>query len=831
MTAERFRVVAATAAALVLAVVVAAGSGVLPRDTAETVDDLAQLVGAAVAAACCAWTGSRASGPERRWRLLVAAGIGSWGIGQAIWTWARLAGTDIPSPSLADVGYLGLFVFVLPALLVFAAQGARPPPRPAVGDGEVESGRSAPVLVLDGLVVVGSLLTLAWSSALGAVVSSGAPSPAAFAVAVAYPITDLVLVTIVVLLGAVRRVRWRPPLLLLGLGLVAISVSDSFFTWLVSSGAEQIHPLFDAGFVAGPVLIALAAVAPEIPAGSHARRRSALPAWAHLLVPYLPLTARRAADDRADRGRGPARPGRDLRRDAGDGARRHPPAAHPPGEPHAAAAGPRRPPAAVPPRLPRPADRAGQPVPVRRPAGARRRAAPPGRAAGRAPVLRPGRLQDRQRQPRPRRRGRAAAAGRAADVGHRPLLRHGRPARRGRVRGALRGRPGRPGGRGGPAGRGAGGALRAGRRRPDRPVQPGPGGRGRAGARGLPRPAAAPGRRRDVRGEAAGRRPGGHLPARRDADAHRPGPAGAARPGAAARGVRDRGRRAAGALPADRADRGRHDGRAGGARPVDRPGPGRGVAGRLRRGGGAHRAGRRPGRPGAGAGLPGSRDAPQEARPRPGRARERLRHPAARPRPGADGLRRAGAARAARRGAGAGDHRDQPGAGPGRRLPGAAAAPAGRRPGRAGRLRHRLRHAGPPAPAAGRRGEAGPHADHAGPGAGRAAAPLGGVDLPGARHAGRRRGGGDRPPGGRAAPDRLRPRPGLALRPARSPCEELRLVPARVPDLPAPRTPDPSENGNGRHPAGPPAADRPEPVSVPAEADRRSSLSSPTRSG
>jgi diguanylate cyclase (GGDEF)-like protein len=86
-------------------------------------------------------------------------------------------------------------------------------------------------------------------------------------------------------------VRWQPPLLLLGLGLVAISISHSFVTWLVSSGADRIHPLFDAGFVAGPVLIALAAVAPAQPAGARTRRRSALPAWAHLLVPYLPLTA------------------------------------------------------------------------------------------------------------------------------------------------------------------------------------------------------------------------------------------------------------------------------------------------------------------------------------------------------------------------------------------------------------------------------------------------------------------------------------------------------------------------------------------------------------
>ena len=81
MTTQRFRLVAAAAAVLVLAVIVVTGGSLLPRDTAETVDDLAQLVGAVVATACCGWTGWRATGPERRWRLLVAAGIGSWGVG------------------------------------------------------------------------------------------------------------------------------------------------------------------------------------------------------------------------------------------------------------------------------------------------------------------------------------------------------------------------------------------------------------------------------------------------------------------------------------------------------------------------------------------------------------------------------------------------------------------------------------------------------------------------------------------------------------------------------------------------------------------------------
>ena len=126
MGAGQFRVVALTATGLVLAVVALAGSGLLSADAAETVDDLGQLLGAAAAAACCTVTGLRTTGSERRWRLLVAAGMASWGIGQALWTAYRLAGTPIPSPSLSDIGYLPVRLFMLPALLVIAAEGSGP---------------------------------------------------------------------------------------------------------------------------------------------------------------------------------------------------------------------------------------------------------------------------------------------------------------------------------------------------------------------------------------------------------------------------------------------------------------------------------------------------------------------------------------------------------------------------------------------------------------------------------------------------------------------------------------------------------------------------------
>jgi diguanylate cyclase (GGDEF)-like protein len=299
MAAPRLRTQLALVATAVSAILLADSFHVLPDRVSMAIDDAAQLIGGGLAAACCFWTARRRTGIERAWRRPMAVGMAGWSVGQLIWSWYQVfAKTPLPSPSWADVGYLTMPVFGFLALLAIAAEGisghrrrtwAGPPKRP--GDAGLAI-RSRLVLLLDGLVVVGSLLVLTWATALGAVVRAGAPTRAAFVVAIAYPATDLVLVVMVTLLLATRPLppRLRPQLALLGLGLIGLSVSDSIFAYLVASGADRMPPVSDAGFVAGPTLIVLAALArtrPDAPARPAPGSRT--PGWAHTLLPYLPL--------------------------------------------------------------------------------------------------------------------------------------------------------------------------------------------------------------------------------------------------------------------------------------------------------------------------------------------------------------------------------------------------------------------------------------------------------------------------------------------------------------------------------------------------------------
>jgi diguanylate cyclase (GGDEF)-like protein len=293
---EAFQVAARTAAVLVPVSVLLATSGAVSVDISRVVDDIAQIAAGVFAAWSCAWTWRRARrsgtpGGLLAWRVLLFFGTAGWTCGQLVWSWYQLVGDrDIPSPSLADIGYFALPVFAVPALLALPTTPASTATSTGVPRLERNDRRAGLLVTLDSLVIVGSLFLLTWSTALGAAVHTGAPTAAAFAVAVGYPVTDLVMVVIVLLTAVFRRPRTPGALLLLGAGLVALSVSDSLFLYLVSVGASDIPTAYDIGFVAGPVLLGLAALLPE-----SGERRIAPPVGSRradtwfVFLPYLPL--------------------------------------------------------------------------------------------------------------------------------------------------------------------------------------------------------------------------------------------------------------------------------------------------------------------------------------------------------------------------------------------------------------------------------------------------------------------------------------------------------------------------------------------------------------
>jgi diguanylate cyclase (GGDEF)-like protein len=291
MTVRRYRP-AIVVIAVLTALIVLNGLAFWGDYVALWVDDLLQLT-AGLSVVVCGWAAARrVRGPQRWWRLLIVVGMASWSVGQAIWSWYQVIDSEgLPSPSLADVGYLAFPVFAITAL--FALALAREQPERQRRQPNQWTARFGVSVVLDGLVVTGSLFILAWTAALAPALRASAPDALTWSVAIAYPLSDLVIVVVAVLLVVFDRVDrpYRANLLLLAAGIVALACSDSIYAYLVSVGAQSMKPWADAGFVLGPVLISYALLA--APSGKQ-RPDTGQPAgadWWQLALPYLPVAA------------------------------------------------------------------------------------------------------------------------------------------------------------------------------------------------------------------------------------------------------------------------------------------------------------------------------------------------------------------------------------------------------------------------------------------------------------------------------------------------------------------------------------------------------------
>jgi diguanylate cyclase (GGDEF)-like protein len=283
-TTARVRMVRLPITLALIAVVVALGELAIPAGAGQRLyDDATQLVAGGLAAAVC-WTAARPRlGLPRRWRLLLAIGLAGWTLMRLWWLIRDLLDTDRATPvTVPDVGFLILPIGVLLALLA----GATALPRP----GPTSSRRDLIVLVIDSVLISGSLLALTWSMVPGRVFRESPASPAAVGVAVAYPILDLILVVMVALLLTTRpgTRSGRVPAGLVGLGVLALGVADLLRLLHMTGGAMT--PLDSAGYLVGPALIAIAALHPP-PSPDEPQVVSADKDWLHLLLPYVPVVA------------------------------------------------------------------------------------------------------------------------------------------------------------------------------------------------------------------------------------------------------------------------------------------------------------------------------------------------------------------------------------------------------------------------------------------------------------------------------------------------------------------------------------------------------------
>ncbi|MFC4943712.1 putative bifunctional diguanylate cyclase/phosphodiesterase [Pseudonocardia sp. GCM10023141] len=266
-------------AAVALLVIGGLGAA-LPREPAQLVANVGVLVLALGGGLGCLRGALRTAGRIRRGWLALAIACWSWGAGQAVWTlYEEVLRVASPYPSLADVGFLGFAVAAFTGLVCLAPPGA--------GPGTWRR-------VLDALIVGCAIGLLAWVIALESIISGAGGSPLTAAVSIAYPLADVVLLTVTVLTVAQTRddpLRWG----LLGAGVVAMAASDTAFAYQVAEGTYLTGTIVEWGWRFAFCLFGVA--------GMFVRRTQAVPdpmpvpglgsrgATSAGMLPYLPLTA------------------------------------------------------------------------------------------------------------------------------------------------------------------------------------------------------------------------------------------------------------------------------------------------------------------------------------------------------------------------------------------------------------------------------------------------------------------------------------------------------------------------------------------------------------
>ncbi|WP_372499224.1 putative bifunctional diguanylate cyclase/phosphodiesterase [Streptomyces sudanensis] len=215
-------------------------------------EELAMIMGdfglsaAALAAAISCFHYARTHGsPFRPAWMLFALSSAMAACGNAVWGWYEVVlDRPVPDPSLADLFFLLFAPPVIIGLLVLAKRPAN---------------RARWVcLVLDSWLIAGSLLTLSWSLALARTARFDNESVARAALSLAYPLLDIVLVSMLLALHF-RRSKGSHAAVHTAVAALALTVlCDALFTSPLLRDTYRSGQFLDAGWFTGSLLLAYA---------------------------------------------------------------------------------------------------------------------------------------------------------------------------------------------------------------------------------------------------------------------------------------------------------------------------------------------------------------------------------------------------------------------------------------------------------------------------------------------------------------------------------------------------------------------------------------------
>ena len=227
-------------------------------------------VAAAGAAAACALAARRAGGGGRAWLLLSGCAL----------MWCAASGARLLTGSWSSGGGVGLALIVGAALLALLALRGLPGAPPHLS-GQLRT-------LVDGLIVAGSVLFIAWSLGLGHLYR-GAPSALARTV-VGQTLAEVVVASAAIVILTRARTAARPRLAVLAAGFALLAIADGARTGLMLGGSIGAGSVLFFGWAAGWLLIAGAAVR-FAPSRDGEGLKPGLPTQASVLIPSTPFAA------------------------------------------------------------------------------------------------------------------------------------------------------------------------------------------------------------------------------------------------------------------------------------------------------------------------------------------------------------------------------------------------------------------------------------------------------------------------------------------------------------------------------------------------------------
>jgi two-component system, cell cycle response regulator len=185
---------------------------------------------------------------ERLAWALIAVGLALYAGGNWYWSLALADLEEAPYPSVADGLWLGFYPLAYVAIVLLAR--SRMP-------------RLGFRLWLDGLIAALTVAAISAAVVFKAVRASTGGDPAAIVTNLAYPLADMLLFGLVVGVMAAGRKRLDRTWVTLGVGLGVFAVSDSIYLFQVASETYVTGTLLDIGWLAGALVVSLAAWQPS----------------------------------------------------------------------------------------------------------------------------------------------------------------------------------------------------------------------------------------------------------------------------------------------------------------------------------------------------------------------------------------------------------------------------------------------------------------------------------------------------------------------------------------------------------------------------------------